>query len=126
MSVLVDTNVFVDQLRMVPAARALLERLGASEPVRASILTRSEIRSGSLGTSVEVELLLSRVAWEGVSEEIADRAGAFARRYRPTYPGIGPIDYLIAATADVLGLELITRNVRHFPMFSDLRAPYRR
>jgi predicted nucleic acid-binding protein len=37
---------------------------------------------------------------------------------------IGLGDYLIAATADVEGLNLATLNVRHFPMVRDLQAPF--
>jgi len=33
-------------------------------------------------------------------------------------------DLVIAATAQDLGLELATGNVKHFPMFKSLRAPY--
>ncbi|MGH6898345.1 MAG: hypothetical protein ACREJ5_17635 [Geminicoccaceae bacterium] len=34
------------------------------------------------------------------------------------------IDALIAATAQVHGVRLITRNARHFPMLADLLVPY--
>ena len=37
---------------------------------------------------------------------------------------IGLADYLVAATADLHGLPLATLNVKHFPMFDDLRAPF--
>jgi predicted nucleic acid-binding protein len=33
-------------------------------------------------------------------------------------------DYLIAATAATEGLQLARLNIRHFPMFADLRAPF--
>ena len=45
------------------------------------------------------------------------------RRYRLSHTGIGLGDYLIAATADVRGLQLATLNIRHFPMFKNLRPP---
>jgi predicted nucleic acid-binding protein len=93
-------------------------------PVRASILTRAELRSGSAGASADVDRLVAEVLWEHVSDQIADRAGAFARQYRDTYPRLGLVDYVIAATADVIGAELLTRNVRHFPMFPELEPPY--
>jgi hypothetical protein len=32
---------------------------------------------------------------------------------------------VIAATAKELGADLVTLNVKHFPMFPGLRAPYR-
>jgi hypothetical protein len=54
------------------------------------------------------------------SVEVASRAGEWARTYRRSHDGISPIDYLIAATAEVHGADLLTQNVKHFPMFSEL------
>jgi predicted nucleic acid-binding protein len=34
------------------------------------------------------------------------------------------VDYVIAATAREFGAELATLNLKQFPMFPDLRAPY--
>jgi predicted nucleic acid-binding protein len=34
------------------------------------------------------------------------------------------MEYLIAATAEVHRADLLTRNVRHFPMFPDLEPPF--
>lgn len=124
MTVLVDSNVCIDHLRELPSARALIRRLRRRGPVRASILTRAELRAGSQGRSSETEELIEALVWEPVTEDVADRAGELVRTYRPSHPGIGLIDFLVAATADVLGLELVTRNVRHFPMFPDLEPPY--
>jgi hypothetical protein len=50
--------------------------------------------------------------------------GALARRYRPSFSGIEDVDYLIAATALVLDAELLTTNVKHFPMFAGLQPAY--
>ena len=47
-----------------------------------------------------------------------------ARRYVQSHPGIGVVDYVIAATAMRLDADLWTRNTKHFPMFADLVAPY--
>jgi predicted nucleic acid-binding protein len=38
--------------------------------------------------------------------------------------GIDAVDYCVAAAALVHGMELWTHNVRHFPMFDGLRAPW--
>jgi hypothetical protein len=46
------------------------------------------------------------------------------RRYRRNHNRIGLGDHLIAATADVEGLELATLNVRRFPMFEGLQPPF--
>jgi predicted nucleic acid-binding protein len=37
---------------------------------------------------------------------------------------VDPVDYVIAATAEMLNAELWTTNVNHFPMFPDLRSAY--
>ena len=55
---------------------------------------------------------------------IARRAGDFRRKYRHSHDGIGLGDYLIAGTAEVKGYDLATLNVRHFPMFENLRPPF--
>ena len=47
-----------------------------------------------------------------------------AAEYRRARSGIEAIDYLIAATATVVGADLLTTNVRHFAMISGLRPPY--
>jgi len=48
-----------------------------------------------------------------------------ARKPRRSHQGIGLGDYLIAATAEVEGLDLATLDVRRFPMIEDLKAPFR-
>lgn len=59
-----------------------------------------------------------------VTEDVTRRAAAFARQYRSSHSGIDAVDYLIAATAELLDGSLLTRNVRHFPMFPGLQPPY--
>jgi predicted nucleic acid-binding protein len=69
-------------------------------------------------------LLFDRLDWIEVSDAVAEQAGALANRFARSHPGIDPVDYVIAATVERLGAQLWTRNVRHFPMFPDLRPPY--
>ena len=60
-----------------------------------------------------------------VTDAVARTAGSLIRTYRRSHPGIDLADYLIAATAQVGELELITLNVKHFPMIAKLRQPFR-
>lgn len=60
-----------------------------------------------------------------MTEEISRRAGAYARTYHGSHAGIGAVDYLVAGTVAALGADLLTSNVRHFPMLEDLQPPYR-
>ena len=55
---------------------------------------------------------------------MARRAGELGRRWRRSHPGIGVADLAIAATTEEIDADLATRNLKHFPMFEDLRAPY--
>ncbi len=70
------------------------------------------------------ERLFALLAWVPVSEAVARRAGELGRKWRRSHPGIGVADLAIAATAEALDAELATRNLKHFPMFKALRAPY--
>jgi predicted nucleic acid-binding protein len=47
-----------------------------------------------------------------------------AREYPPAYRGIDDADYLITATSVILDAELLTMNVRHFPMLGGLAPAY--
>lgn len=68
--------------------------------------------------------LLDAIIWVEVSNSIAEAAGSLARTHLRSHPGIDVVDFVVAATKDDLGVPLWTLNVRHFPMFPDLRTPY--
>jgi predicted nucleic acid-binding protein len=125
MSVVVDSDVLIDVLRGIPAARAFLKDLG--RPPVCSEVSRVEVLRG-MRTSERraTEQLLSLVGWMWVDAEISGRAGELGRHYRQSHGAIGAADLIIAATAERLGIPLATRNVRHFPMFPGLEPAYRR
>lgn len=68
--------------------------------------------------------MIATVRWADVDEAIARRAGALGRTWRRSQQGLATADLIIAATAAELGLELATLNIKHFPMFKGLQAPY--
>jgi predicted nucleic acid-binding protein len=123
---LIDTTVAVDYLRGVPAAVDLLSGLIESgEGVLASELVRFELLAGARKTELEaLEEFFSALSWAPVDAEVAWAAGLLARRYRAGHSGIDDADYLIAATAIVRDAELLTTNIRHFPMRETLKPPY--
>ncbi len=123
---LLDTSVAVDYLRGHVAAAELLDSIViADEPLAASELTRFELLAGARdGEYEQLESFCLALDWIPVNEEIARRAGGYARSYHRSHSGIGVVDYLLAGTAAALGADLLTTNVRHFPMFGELRAPY--
>ena len=91
----------------------------------ASELTRFEVLSGMHPEEEdETEALLAQLEWVPVGEAVARVAGALARQFRAMSRGIQDGDYVIAATTIVLNAELVTLNVKHFPMFPGLRPAY--
>jgi predicted nucleic acid-binding protein len=123
---LLDTTVAIDHLRGEQSAVELLrdliendETLAASEVVRFELL--AGVRDDELQT---LEQFFSAVSWIAVGEDVARAAGELARKHRRAHGGIDDADYLIAATALLLEADLLTTNVRHFPMLRDLQPPY--
>jgi predicted nucleic acid-binding protein len=123
---LLDTAVAVDHLRGAQPAVELLGRLAdEDETIAASELVRFELLAGvRVGEMEALEQFFSACLWLPVDEDVARTAGALARKHRAAFGGIDDVDYVIAATAIVFDMELLTTNVRHFPMLPDLRSPY--
>lgn len=123
---LLDTSVAVDHLRgFSPATAALRAVVRLGDTVAASELTRFELLAGARDAERDqLERFFSVIDWIPVTSDIAQRAGDYARAYSRSHSGIGVVDYLLAGTVSALGAELLTLNVRHFPMFDDLRPPY--
>ncbi len=127
MRVLVDTSVLIDYLRGHHGATELLERERTAGPLHASEITRLEVLAGMRPAETSpTRSLLSTLRWHPVDGEVAERAGGLGREWLPSHRGIDGADLAIAATALLIDARLLTANVRHFPMFSDLEAPYPR
>lgn len=125
MSAVVDTSVLIDYLRGHPAAAEILETERATERLHASEITRLEVLAGMRPAEQRAtRRLLSTLVWHPVDTDIAEEAGALGRRWLPSHRAIDGADLVIAATAIRIDARLLTRNVRHFPMFAALRAPY--
>lgn len=125
MTALVDTSVLIDYLRGHQPAALLLERERTAAPLHASEMTRLEILAGMRSAERRrTGLLLSTLVWHPVDTLIAEEAGALGRTWLPSHHSIDGADLAIAATAIRVGARLLTRNVKHFPMFADLTAPY--
>jgi predicted nucleic acid-binding protein len=123
--ILVDTDVLVWSLRGSQEARSWLRGARERHPLAVSVVTIAELTGGMRsGERDRVWSLLAALRAEPITEIIARRAGELRREYRASHGSISTPDYLIAATADVLGAPLATLNVKHFPMFEGLRPPF--
>ena len=126
MSALADTSILVDYLRGVQPARDLVRSAAErGDLVAASPLSRIELSIGMRANErTATDALVAALRWVAVDKAVIDRADKLARRYGRSHSGIDAVDYCVAASAIVHGLELWTLNVRHFPMFDGLRAPW--
>lgn len=123
--ILIDSDILVAHLRGLDPARRWLIEAREQGPLAISVVSIAELVGGMRSAERrEVWRLLASFRAEPATEIIARRAGDFWRRYRRSHDGIGLGDCLIAGTADVKGYDLATLNVRHFPMFGNLRPPF--
>lgn len=108
-TVLVDSDVLIDHLR---GHRSISQR--GMTAWAYSILVRAELFGGT-DDGDRVRQLLAEGVELGVSREIAERAGTIKRAC-----GVALPDAIIAATALVNGLLLVTRNAKHFKHIPEL------
>lgn len=120
---LIDTDVLIDYLRGGQSAVSYLE--GLSETLLVSAVTVAELFAGVREGKERDTLGVFLEAFEviPVDREIAEKGGLFRRDYGRTH-GTGLADALIAATADMAAVELVTLNRKHFPMLASVIVPY--
>ena len=76
------------------------------------------------GDEAYTERLLAELVWVPVDSAIATRAGDLGREWRSKGRSLAVTDLVVAATALETGRPLATSNLRDFPMFPGLKAPY--
>ena len=123
MSYLLDTNILIDFLRKHPLAATWMQ--GLERRAAVSVVSLAELLGGARRQSEEREIhqLVACLDLFPVNSEIASLAGAHKKHYGKSH-SVELGDALIAATAEHHGLKLATLNVKHFPMFAKLKAPY--
>lgn len=115
---LFDTNILIDYLRGIDAAR---DELALYSDKRISIITWMEVMAGTLPeTENPTRAFLASFETIKLDEQIAERAISLRKTHRVTLP-----DAIIWATAEKNGLLLVTRNVKDFPEdYPRVRCPY--
>jgi predicted nucleic acid-binding protein len=125
MTAIIDTNVVIDVLRGNRDAVDVLRALISADDVAVSELTYLELLAGALQREQRaLDQLMEAFVRLPVTDKVMERAGQLARRHAAAHRGIDAVDYVIAATAIEHDGQLVTRNVKDFPMFPRLRAPY--
>jgi len=114
--VLIDTDVAIDFLRGISYAQPLLTGLWADGQAALSVLTVYELTAGMRDSEKGMTLnFIEACIIEQVTVEIAHKGGELYRRYRAKGITLTSLDCLIAATAQVRGYKVATRNVKHYP-----------
>ena len=122
---LLDTNILIDFLNGIDAAREVLDREEASA---ISQITWMEVMAGACDAREDRQLRGWLACFEVFSvdeavadEAVADEAVRICRNERHRLP-----DAIIRATARVSGRILVTRNTRDFPADApEIHVPYR-
>jgi predicted nucleic acid-binding protein len=116
---LLDTNILIDFLQFVPAARDELKRY---EDRAISIITWMEVLVGAPqpATRATREFLDNFERIE-LNEKVAERAVRLRQQHRLKLP-----DAIVWASAQVHSMLLVTRDVKGFPADDPgVRMPYR-
>ncbi|GAB4578453.1 MAG: hypothetical protein Fur0022_11880 [Anaerolineales bacterium] len=101
--------------------------LGSGEILAISVVTLTELLSGMRpGEEKRTEQLFNLFTVLPINEEIGRTAGNYLRQFRKSHRlELG--DALIAGTAFFHDAEVITRNLKHYPMRDiGVVAPYQR
>jgi predicted nucleic acid-binding protein len=122
-SILLDTDVLIDFFRGYSKAVALVNN--NSSRIILSSLVVAELYAGVKGDAeqdtINDFISLFRVIPIGV--EIAKAGGLYKRDYGKSH-GVGLADAILAATAEMENAELVTLNIKHYPMIKRLSPAY--
>jgi len=120
MKAVFDTNILVDYLNGLPAAKRELEQY---EEVIISMVTWMEVLAGADDAEEEAVTrdFLSRFKIQPLDKSVAERAIKIRRQHKLKLP-----EAIIWGTAMELGWILVTRNTKDFPETNPgIHVPYR-
>ena len=124
--IIFDTSILVDCLRGDNRAVSVVEQVAKREiDGFISVLTEAELYAGrECGTEAgisKVRKIISLFTKVLLTNEIAQQAGLFRRRYKIQIP-----DAIIAATASISDAKVWTKNIRDFDRIKETKTedPY--
>ncbi len=114
---LIDTDVLIWVLRGNKKYEAYLQVLKNKGPLSISTVTIAEIYKNIYPSEImKTESVLQELQNWDVTEPIAKQGGRYWQQFSKELKNLNLTDCLIAATANVNNLTLVTLNIRHFPM----------
>jgi hypothetical protein len=125
---LIDTDIAIDHFHGNRSAREFFARsFDSGDVLCVSVVTLTELLAGMRSGEEDLtEKLLSLFTIIDVDNAIGRKAGEYLRQYGHSR-NLDLGDAFIAATTAVVDAELVTRNVKHYPM-TDIKIviPYER
>ena len=116
-ALLIDSDILIDHLRKEQSALDYIhQEIEDNSPLFISVISRIEILCGARkGEDETIRSLFDILTSVDVDLAIADGAGEYLIKFRKSHAlSIG--DAVIAATAKEMGMKLVTRNTKHYPM----------
>ncbi len=115
---LLDSDAIIDYLKGVAATIALIRQLGQQgHQLCTCDVVECEVYAGlPPAQRAQAEQLLDALEYLPIPRRAARQAGDWRRDYRTRGIQLATSDCLIAATAHEHGAELVTRNLKDFPM----------
>ncbi|MCD6290207.1 MAG: type II toxin-antitoxin system VapC family toxin [Anaerolineae bacterium] len=123
---LVDTDILIDVARGIEVAIAQLTNWESEQRVGISVITYMELLVGCRNKREQraVERFIKRFELIAVDAEIGETAIQLLEKYRLSH-GLLIADALIAATAIVRGIPLVSKNQRDYRFIEELELwPY--
>ena len=112
-----DSDVLIWQLRDQEETVELLARLSKRGILACSVMSIVEIQAGvRRREEKKTKALLDSLKPYDVTSAIANLAGNFIRDYRAKGITLDFVDSVVASTAAIHSLTLLTYNVKHYPM----------
>jgi predicted nucleic acid-binding protein len=118
-ALLIDTDIFIDHLKGVQPACALLDSpqfdLYYSAWTRKELLAKPGLRESE---RLKIEVVLGRCRMVSVDDSIAEKYWMLLKKYESQ--GLRQADAIVAATAWQKSLPLLTRNQKHFRFINEI------
>src|SRR3989344_5703817 len=114
---LIDTDILIWVLRGNKKYNNHLQSIKNKGPLSISTVTVAEIyKNMFMSETVKTENVLKELQICDVTISIAKQAGSYWQQYVKKLKNLSFTDCLIAGTANINSLVLVTLNVKHFPM----------
>lgn len=122
---LVDTDVLIDFLRGNDKAISLIDEF--SPRIILSPIVIAELYAGVKGANelTVLDNFVSLFRIVSIDSKIARAGGLYKRDFGKSH-GVGLADAILAATAEKENAELMTLNVKHYPMIKGLKPAYKK